>query len=145
MDHIDNIFTNSMLKKQVLDPVIRAALGLAKCTLNRYYSLMDSSDIYRIAMAISEQRVGEAHDAVDKDESDNIFDNLPALAQPRTLSLSYVRNHLSAQMTHALLCVGLWSLLGLVKDNDVLQVAMLCDVEGEEEELEDGWDSISIK
>ncbi|KIK91089.1 hypothetical protein PAXRUDRAFT_799038 [Paxillus rubicundulus Ve08.2h10] len=33
------------------------------------------------------------------------------------LLLSYVQNHLSAQTTHALLCVGLWSLLRLVKDN----------------------------
>ncbi|KIK80159.1 hypothetical protein PAXRUDRAFT_159391 [Paxillus rubicundulus Ve08.2h10] len=33
------------------------------------------------------------------------------------LLLSYVQSCLSAQMTCALLCVGLWSLLGLVKDN----------------------------
>ena len=36
-----------------------------------------------------------------------------------------------------------WSLLGLVKDEDVMKVAVMKDVEGDiEEELEDGWDSI---
>jgi hypothetical protein len=36
-----------------------------------------------------------------------------------------------------------WSLLGLVKDEDVMNVAVMKDVEGDiEEELEDGWDSI---
>jgi hypothetical protein len=46
---------------------------------------------------------------------------------------------------HALLCLGSWSLLGLVKDKDVLNVAVMPDVEGNEEiELEKGWDSIKI-
>lgn len=30
----------------------------------------------------------------------------------------------------------------MVKNEDVLKVAVLDDVEGEEEELEEGWDSI---
>jgi hypothetical protein len=61
------------------------------------------------------------------------------------LILSHVRNRLSSQTTRALLCLGSWSLLGLVKDKDVLNVALMPDVEGEEEiELEDGWDSIKI-
>ena len=59
------------------------------------------------------------------------------------LVLSHVRSRLSAQSTRALLCLGTWSLLGLVKDNDVLAVTVLDDVEGSEEcELEDGWDCI---
>jgi hypothetical protein len=61
------------------------------------------------------------------------------------LLLSYkVRSRLSTQTTRALLRLGCWSLLGLVKDKDVLPVADLPDVEGEEEEPEDGWDSIVL-
>lgn len=46
---------------------------------------------------------------------------------------------------HALLCLKLWSLLGLVKDKDVLNVAVMPDVEGDEKiELEKGWDLIKI-
>ena len=59
------------------------------------------------------------------------------------LLLSHIHNHLSAQTTHAILCLRSWSLLGLVKDEDVMKVAVMKDVEGDiEEELEDGWDSI---
>ena len=53
MDYIDMAFTTGLLKKERLDPTIRAALGLAKCTLNRYYSLADSSNLYQIAMGKS--------------------------------------------------------------------------------------------
>ena len=48
------------------------------------------------------------------------------------------------------MCLGDWSLLGLVKDSDVLAVAALPDadiVEGDDEndiELEAGWDSINL-
>jgi len=42
-----------------------------------------------------------------------------------------------------LICLGCWSLLGLVKDTNVLAVTALDDVEGnEEQELKDGWDNI---
>jgi len=59
------------------------------------------------------------------------------------LILSHVHDWLSAQLTRALLCLGSWSLLGLVKDTDVLAVTVLDDIEGNEElELDDGWDSI---
>ena len=55
------------------------------------------------------------------------------------LVLSHIRNRLSAQTTRALLCLGSWSLLGMVKDKDMLKVALLNDVEGDEEvELENG-------
>ena len=57
--------------------------------------------------------------------------------------LSHIRGWLSAQLTRALLCLGSWSLLGLVKNTDVLAVTVLDDVEGNEElELDDGWNSI---
>jgi hypothetical protein len=50
MDHIDTTFTNGILNADVLEPAIRAALKLAKKTLNRYYSLTDASETYRVAM-----------------------------------------------------------------------------------------------
>jgi hypothetical protein len=34
-----------------ISPAIRSALGLAKKTLNRYYSRTDDSEAYRIAMS----------------------------------------------------------------------------------------------
>ena len=43
--------------------------------------------------------------------------------------------------------LGDWSLLGLVKDTDVMAVTALPDVEGDGEddiELEDRWDSIVV-
>ena len=43
----------------------------------------------------------------------------------------------------ALIYLGEWSLLGLVKDKDIFAVTVLPEVVGdEEEEIEDGWDSI---
>ncbi|KIM55803.1 hypothetical protein SCLCIDRAFT_71675, partial [Scleroderma citrinum Foug A] len=50
MDYLDEVFTNGILKKDLLHPAIRAAIGLGKKTLNRYYSLTDSSELYCIAM-----------------------------------------------------------------------------------------------
>ena len=58
------------------------------------------------------------------------------------LLLSHIRNWLSAQSTWALLCLGSWSKMGLIKDNDVMAVAVLADVDGDEEEFDDGWDAI---
>ena len=59
------------------------------------------------------------------------------------LVLSHVHGQLSVQSTRALLCLGSWSLLGLVKNTDVLAVTVLDNIEGNEElELDDGWDSI---
>ncbi|KIM34761.1 hypothetical protein M413DRAFT_80097, partial [Hebeloma cylindrosporum] len=49
---------------------------------------------------------------------------------------------LSVQSTCALLCVGVWSLLEYVKDNDVKAVAVLPVVDEEKEELTEDWDSI---
>ena len=61
------------------------------------------------------------------------------------LILSHVRSWLSAQSTQALICLGSWSLLGLVKDGDVLAVGVLDDVKGDEEpELEEDWDCIVL-
>lgn len=40
------------------------------------------------------------------------------------------------------MCVGAWSLLGMVKNQDVMAAAVLPEVEGEDEYLEEGWDDI---
>src|ERR1700694_5571376 len=58
------------------------------------------------------------------------------------LVLSHVRNALSVQSTRALLCLGAWSRMGLVKDKDIMQVAKLPDVKGCEPELDSDWDRV---
>ena len=45
-------------------------------------------------------------------------------------------------MTCALMCIGSWSLLEFLKPKDLHAVTIEAEVEGEEEELPDGWDSI---
>jgi hypothetical protein len=50
------------------------------------------------------------------------------------LVLSHVQSHLSVQSMHALLCLGAWCQLGLVKGNDI-KVALGEEVAGEEVEL----------
>ncbi|KAG1738826.1 uncharacterized protein EDB91DRAFT_1054358 [Suillus paluster] len=52
MDHINTVFTNGIIKTQTLHPAIRAALHVAKITLNRYYSLTDESETYWIVMIL---------------------------------------------------------------------------------------------
>ena len=59
------------------------------------------------------------------------------------LLLPYVRNRLSAESTRALLCLGEWSLRGLVKDKDVKLAAKLPDVD-EESDLGEDWDRIDL-
>lgn len=51
---------------------------------------------------------------------------------------------MSAQTTRALLCLGSWSLLGMIKDEDVLNVVGEADLKPGESEppLERGWDCI---
>jgi hypothetical protein len=51
MDHIDETLTTHSLDHK-FEPSIRAALGIAKKTLNRYYNVTDQSDVYRIAMGM---------------------------------------------------------------------------------------------
>jgi hypothetical protein len=49
MDHIDMTLTNNSLDPD-LHPAIRGACKLAKLTLNKYYSLTDAADSYRISI-----------------------------------------------------------------------------------------------
>ena len=56
------------------------------------------------------------------------------------LLLSHIRNRLSAQSTHALLCLGAWSKLGYIDLDDLNVAALLPDVGPEEMWLDDKWD-----
>ena len=51
MDHIDETLTSQSLDSD-FEPAIHAALGLAKKVLNCYYSAMDYSEVYCIAMSM---------------------------------------------------------------------------------------------
>ena len=51
MDYVDEVFTTGMLDHTHFDPAICATIRLAKKTLNKYYSLTDSSKVYCIAMS----------------------------------------------------------------------------------------------
>jgi hypothetical protein len=51
MDHIDQVLASQCVDRRY-EPCIRAALAMSKKTLNRYYTLTDSSETYRIAMGI---------------------------------------------------------------------------------------------
>jgi hypothetical protein len=61
------------------------------------------------------------------------------------LLLLHVQSRLTAQSTYALLCIGLWSQLGLVKDTDILSVSTLSDVNDEDKALDDLWDNIILE
>jgi hypothetical protein len=52
MDHINEMLTSQSIDPE-FEPSIQAALGLAKKTLNRYYSATDHSDAYCVAMGMS--------------------------------------------------------------------------------------------
>lgn len=60
------------------------------------------------------------------------------------LLLTHVRSRLSSQATGALLCLGNWSLRGYINDSDLQVAALMADVEGAEEELEEQWDKILL-
>lgn len=58
--------------------------------------------------------------------------------------LSHVRSRLNAQTTRAVMCLGDWVRLDLVRSEDVRDVSKLDEVddEGSDYEMEDGWDRI---
>jgi len=59
------------------------------------------------------------------------------------LLLSHTWARLSMQRTHAVLCLGAWSIQKLVKNEDIVAVSKLDDVKDDDPmELEDHWDSI---
>jgi hypothetical protein len=59
MDKIDDLITTTIVStqpsgrtKHIVHPSIRKALGLAKATMNKYYSATDTSNVYRIVMGM---------------------------------------------------------------------------------------------
>jgi hypothetical protein len=50
MDHINTAFTNMTLPTGKNNPAVCVAIGIAKKTLNKYYSLTDFSELYWISM-----------------------------------------------------------------------------------------------
>jgi hypothetical protein len=58
--------------------------------------------------------------------------------------LSHLCNRLSVQSTRALMCLGVWSILGFVKNSDIKAVVVLPGVPADEREdaLAHGWDAI---
>ena len=60
------------------------------------------------------------------------------------LLLSHIRSHLSVQSTRALMCLGVWSLLGFVTDADVKAIVTLPELHADEDEneLDYHWDRI---
>ena len=56
--------------------------------------------------------------------------------------LSHLHSCLSVQLTHALMCLGVWRKMGYVKDMDMKSATILPEVDGEEEELAKNWDNI---
>ncbi|KAI6010338.1 hypothetical protein EDC04DRAFT_2905925 [Pisolithus marmoratus] len=169
MDHIDQELTKHSCNRKYL-PSICAGTSLAKGTLNHYYSHMDKSEVYHIAMGNpspktqvilqyfkadhwEQEWIKTAEDLVrdvfvtsymDTDDAKSEIDiEEVALDDENDLTNTNVFDNLPT--THALLCLGMWSELGLVKDNNVSKVSQLQDIEGDKEpELEDGWDHIII-
>ena len=60
--------------------------------------------------------------------------------------LPYLHNCLSTQSTCTLLCLGQWSKLGLVKDDNLCKVTYgELELDGENDvELPEGWDKIAL-
>jgi hypothetical protein len=56
--------------------------------------------------------------------------------------LSHIRSRLSVQSTRALMCLGVWSLMGYVNDSDIKAAVIIPDIIGDEDEIADGWDDI---
>jgi hypothetical protein len=52
MDHLDEHLATATVGHKY-DPAIKAAIGVGKRTLNRYYDRTDHSELYRIAMSKS--------------------------------------------------------------------------------------------
>ena len=55
-----------------------------------------------------------------------------------------MRSCLSIQSTHALLCLGKWSMLDLVKDSNVRACLTVDEVGKGKEVLVEDWDTIAV-
>jgi hypothetical protein len=170
MDLIDEKLT-TYSRNRLYHASIHSAVQLAKATLNRYYQLTDQSEVYRIAMGLFffvSVLMAHTHTYIivlhlrhkliyfrnarwedtwittaEKLVCDQ-FALYSALDADLHL-LSHVHSHLSAQSMRALLCLSFWSKLDLVKTDDIVIVSSLPNIEGDEEELNDGWDQIIVE
>ena len=59
------------------------------------------------------------------------------------LIISHVRNRLSAQSTRALLCLGYWGKMDLIKLDDLKAAASLPDAENDEFWSDNDWSIIA--
>ncbi len=59
-------------------------------------------------------------------------------------ALTHVRSRLSAQSTRAILCVGEWSRLDMIRSTDCMAVTSQPAVDNDDSdyEMEEGWDRI---
>jgi hypothetical protein len=60
------------------------------------------------------------------------------------LIISHVRSRLGVQNSRALICLGIWSRLGLVKDTDIKAVTGREEAKGTNQ-LDNGWDAIQLE
>ncbi|KAF9244278.1 hypothetical protein BU15DRAFT_71841 [Melanogaster broomeanus] len=68
---------------------------------------------------------------------------LPSPSTPHFRETPVTHLSMSPPPSTTLLCLGIWSELGLVKDEDIAKVIALPDIDGDDEvKLADGWDCI---
>ena len=58
------------------------------------------------------------------------------------LVLSHIHNQLTVDSTHALMCLGAWSMLGLVENDDIKAVVSLPDVVDDDDNMDVEWDYV---
>ncbi|KAL0058829.1 hypothetical protein AAF712_014480 [Marasmius tenuissimus] len=153
IDKIDQFFTTSAFETvtgpkdtEVVDVgyALKVSLMCAKQTLNKYYALTDASSVSRIATNLKwePEWISKAHQITQEayqNHYHNCLDLLKAYSkQDRTVATADTKLQtegvitcpsqlppltLSAQSTRALMCVGNWSLKGLIHEDDLLGIA----------------------
>jgi hypothetical protein len=58
------------------------------------------------------------------------------------LLLSHIWNRLTAQSTRAIICLGSWSLLGLIKDQDIFEVTKLPEEAADDNAKVEEWEAV---
>ena len=58
------------------------------------------------------------------------------------LVLSHIHNQLTVASTRALMCLGVWSMLGLVENDDIKAIASLPDVVDDDNNMDVEWDYV---
>ncbi|OJT12090.1 hypothetical protein TRAPUB_11363 [Trametes pubescens] len=168
MDHIDTMLTNYTHPSHTLSDAILAALWLTKKTLNCYYKISDLSATYRIVMMLypghkmqyfkhaqwPSQLMKDAKSML-REEYDSFYasgtaDNTLDIDNNNVNEASGSRCHVSAndnaipESTGAILCLGDWVRLDLVRSQDICTVVNFSEVEGtgDDYKMDNGWDCI---